>query len=154
MTLCKIVASTYVSPHRTHHWCGNTSLAMFWSINVVLEKQCFKKLFTTSAIATKSISTQKRLFHAVLFRCVCLQQIVSSLDWITLWKKAQSNITLFCKMDTLKCESSRRDQHVIKLGICDGWTMSDVHCHFTKRQQLMNGLKIKYSTLLKQRKAY
>ena len=135
MTLCKIVASTYVSPHRTHHWCGNTSLAMFWSINVVLEKQCFKKLFTTSAIATKSISTQKRLFHAVLFRCVCLQQIVSSGLDHTLKKGTIKYNAFFCKMDTLKCESSRRDQHVIKLGICDGWTMSDVHCHFAKRQQ-------------------
>ena len=32
--------------------------------------------------------------------------------------------------------------------------MSDVHYHFAKRQQLMTGLKIKHSALLKQRKAY
>ena len=121
MTLCKIVAIVRMYHHIAHTTGGNTSLAMFWSINVVLEKQCFKKSFTTSAIATKSLSTQKkRLFHAVLFRCVCLQQIVSSGLDHTLKKGTIKYNAFFCKMDTLKCESSRRDQHVIKLGICDG----------------------------------
>ena len=58
---------------------GNTSLAMFWSINVVLVKQCFKKNFLQLLLLQQKVSLRKkRLFHAVLFRCVCLQQIVSS----------------------------------------------------------------------------
>ena len=63
--------------HIAHTTGGNTSLAMFWSINVVLEEQCFKKVLQLLLLQQK-VSTQKRLFHAVLFRCVCLQQIVSS----------------------------------------------------------------------------
>ena len=84
MTLCKIVASTYVSPHRTHHWCGNTSLAMFWSINVVLEKQCFEKTFYNFCYCNKKYLYAKKGYFTQCYFVVYACNKLFPLDWITL----------------------------------------------------------------------